>query len=613
MKSKQINPQRRSLLRAATVSAAGLGVAGCAATGTRTGAAGADATGDAWARAQGIIDQFRTPLAFRKQDFVITAYGAAPCKTVMVNGYVAHHEPGQVSTPAAGAPDCYMAIRDAIAACSAAGGGRVVIPAGNWLVKGPIVLKSNVNVHLARGAHVYFSNDPEDFAKYGDYDCGPNGKLVISRWQSNDCLNYSPLVYAYNQTNIALTGEDWTSILDGQGGVPQANGDTWWDWKGKRKPGPNQNQAQTVVNPRTPSSIKAIVPDLTPAQVALLEGTSDRWRTDEVFLPTLSEAGVPTARRVFGRGHWLRPCMVELIGCTNVLLQGYEIHQSPFWVHHPVNCNKLEFRNVHMDSMGPNSDGFDPDACNTVLVDGCTFNNGDDCIAIKAGKNRDTQFGPTQNVVIQNCVMNSGHGGVTLGSEMSGGIQHVYAQNIEFRNANWATDPLNTAIRMKTNMNRGGFLRHFYVRNVTMPNGVNLKPGYYKPLPGSPIPQKTVGSSSGAVVTIDCDYDPNADNVRTRPPVVENVHISGVKVGNVKTKDGAFSCFQAVLLLGPVAFDYNGDKPAEILPIRDVTITDCDFGTPVNGAQPWYTYNVKNVKLTNVTIGGKVYNTTLST
>jgi polygalacturonase len=266
-----------------------------------------------------------------------------------------------------------------------------------------------------------------------------------------------------------------------------------------------------------------------------------------------------------------------------------------------------------MDSMGPNSDGFDPEACDTVLVDGCTFNSGDDCIAIKAGKNLDTQFGPTQNVVIQNCIMNSGHGGVTLGSEMSGGIQHVYAQNIEFRNANWATDPLNTAIRMKTNMNRGGFLRHFYVRNVTMPNGVNLKPGYYKPLPGSPIPQKSVGSSSGAVVTIDCDYDPNADNVRIRPPIVENIHISGVKVGNVATKDGPRSCYQALLLLGPVAFDYNGEKPAEILPIRDVTITDCDFGTPVNAAQPWFIYNVKNVRLTNVKIAGKVHNTTLST
>jgi len=612
MAVKQINPKRRSLLRAASASVAGLsvGAPALAATGQ------ASAIDQAWARAQGIVDQFRKPLVFPKRDFLITAYGAEPCAAVMVTGYVADHEEGKVSTPAPGAKDCYAAIAAAIAACSAAGGGRVVIPAGNWLVKGPIVLKSNVNVHLAKGAHVYFSNDPEDFAKYGDYDCGPNGKLVISRWQSNDCLNYSPMVYAYGQNNIALTGEDWTSILDGQGGVPRADGETWWDWKGKRKgvagKKPNPQRTQIAVNPLNAASIRTVAPNLSDAQVALMEGKNDKWRTDEAYLPTLSEAGVPAAKRVFGRGHYLRPCMVELIGCTDVLLQGYQLNQTPFWQHHPVNCSKLEIRGVHMDSMGPNSDGFDPEACNTVLVDGCTFNSGDDCIAIKAGKNLDTQFGPTQNVVIQHCVMNSGHGGVTLGSEMSGGIQHVYAQDIEFRNTHWATDPLNTAIRLKTNMNRGGFLRHFYVRNVTMPNGVNLKPQFYTPIPGSPIAPKSVGSGAGAVITFDCDYAPNADNVRTRPPVVEHIHISGVKVGNVATKDGPRSCYQAVLLLGPVAFDYNGAQPAEILPIRDVTITDCDFGTPVNAAQPIYVYNARNVKLSNVTIGGRVYDTTLS-
>ena len=208
--------------------------------------------------------------------------------------------------------------------------------------------------------------------------------------------------------------------------------------------------------------------------------------------------------------------------------------------------------------------------------------------------------------------MNSGLGGVTLGSEMAGVIQLVYAQDIEFRNANFATDPLNTAIRLKTNMNRGGFLRHFYVRNVSMPNGVNLKPQFYTPLPGSPIQPRSVGAGAGAVITFDCDYAPNADNVRTRPPSVEHIHISGIKVGNVATRDGARSCYQALLLLGPVAFDYNGDKLVDILPIRDVSITDCDFGTPVNAAQPWFIYNVRNVRLSKVTIAGKVYNTTLS-
>ncbi|MBA4094903.1 MAG: endopolygalacturonase, partial [Candidatus Accumulibacter sp.] len=166
MSTRQINPQRRSLLRAASVSAAGLTVAGPALAAANSSTSAKD---DPWARAQGIIDQFRKPLVFPKRDFVITAYGAEPCETIMVTGYVADHEEGKLSTPAPGARDCHAAIAAAIAACNAAGGGRVVIPAGNWLVKGPIVLKSNVNVHLAKGAHVYFSNDPEDFAKYGDY------------------------------------------------------------------------------------------------------------------------------------------------------------------------------------------------------------------------------------------------------------------------------------------------------------------------------------------------------------------------------------------------------------------------------------------------------------
>ncbi|MES2126188.1 MAG: glycoside hydrolase family 28 protein [Pseudomonadota bacterium] len=589
------NLPRRALLRAA--SAAGLSLGGGMAIAAQD---------DPWQQAAAIAARFATPIRFRPQDFAITAHGAAPCQVAPVAGKISAEESGMVLSPVAGAPDCYAAIAAAIAACHGAGGGRVLIPAGNWRCAGPIVLRSNVHLHLAKGAQVYFSNDPADYAKYGEVDCGKNGKLTISRWQSNDCLNYSPLVYAHGQDNIAITGEDWSSILNGQGGVP-FNGSCWWDWKGHH--GAAVHTSENGVNPLNPPSLLAVAPGLTPEQARHIEGKGDRWRTDFAYLPSLSEAGVPIARRIFGIGHYLRPCMIELYGCTNVLLQGYQVNQSPFWQHHPVNCRNLHIRDVHMDSMGPNSDGFDPEACNTVLVEGCTFNTGDDCIAIKAGKNRDTQFGPTRNVVIQRCIMNSGHGGVTLGSEMAGGIENVFAQEIEFRNVNWSTSPLATAIRLKTNMNRGGYLKHLYVRNVSLPNGVQTTPGYYTPLPGSPIAPKSVGSSGGAVITIDCDYMPNADNVRTRPPVVTQVHISGVKVGNAP---GRPSCYQALLVLGPVAFDYNGAPGAAIVPVSGITIRDCDFGTPANTAQPWYLHNVRGLKLDNVTIAGKVYNTTLS-
>ncbi|MBW8760739.1 MAG: endopolygalacturonase, partial [Burkholderiales bacterium] len=189
---------------------------------------------DPWRRAQAIIDSFAEPVAFRDQDFLITAFGAQACRVQSATAWISFSEEATVDTPAPGSKDCHAAIKAAIASCHAAGGGRVVIPAGDWYVAGHIVLISNVHVHLKAGAHVYFSQNPADYAKTGDFDCGKNGKLTLVRWEGNDLLNYSPMVYAYGQTNIALTGEDWTSILDGQAGLRFSDGpDCWWSWKGR--------------------------------------------------------------------------------------------------------------------------------------------------------------------------------------------------------------------------------------------------------------------------------------------------------------------------------------------------------------------------------------------
>ncbi|SFU28665.1 glycoside hydrolase family 28 protein [Pseudoduganella namucuonensis] len=617
--SININQRRRNLMKAASA-------AGAALAGGVPAAAQAASEPDPWERAAEIVKRLSKPLNFRKEDFPVTKYGAAPCKLRKVKGWISFEDEKLLDTPVLGAKDCYSAFAAAIAACHKAGGGRVVIPAGDWYCAGPIVLLSNVHVHLKKGAHIYFSNNPGDYAKYGDFDCGKNGKLVITRWQSNDCLNFASMVYAYGQDNIAFTGEDWTSVINGQGGLPFEGGnDCWWTWKGKQRTMNSIAQGSTpnyvagkpagnAENALNPKSMIEVAPNLTEEERLLIQGEGGKWRADEHYLPALSEAGVPLARRVFGLGHYLRPSMVHIIGCTNVLLQGYQVTHTPFWQHHPVHCRNLVIRNVFCNSLGPNSDGFDPEACDHVLVEGCTFDSGDDCIAIKAGKNQDTHFGPSQNIVIQKCVMQSGHGAVTLGSEMAGGIQNVYAQDLVFENINWATNPLNTAIRLKTNLNRGGYLRNFYVRNVSIPNGVQTSPSFYASLPGSPIQSRTVATAAGAVVTFDCDYAPIADSVRTRPPIVTNVQISNVKVGNVKTKDGKpASCFQAIVILGPVASDYNGPQPMPVVvPVTDVTITDCDFGTPVNDKAPWWLYNVKGLKLKNVTIGGTVHNTTLS-
>jgi polygalacturonase len=586
---------RRTILKAAA-SAGAIASTGWPALAAAQAAQTAQAA-DPWARAQQIIDRFAKPLSFPNKDFPITGFGAKPCRLVKVQGLVEVRVKGELETPAPQSPDAYPAIKAAIAAASKAGGGRVLIPAGNWYCKGPIVLLSNVHVHLAKGAQVYFSANAKDFARDGDYDCGANGKLVLSRWQGNDCLNFSPMVYGRGQRNIAITGEDWTSILNGQAGVPfeDGSGNGWWGMNPAGAP-PGSNTHQGTANPNNAEE-----------PIARLPTRHANWSADDKYLPLLSEAGVPAERRVFGLGHYLRPSMVEFVDCEDVLMQGYQVVNTPFWIHHPVNSRNILFSKVRMESIGPNSDGFDPESCDTILVDGCLFNTGDDCIAIKSGKNRDSQYGPTRNMVVQNCIMNRGHGGVTLGSEMAGGIEHIYAQKIEFRNAFWDHDPLGTAIRMKTNMNRGGYLRHFYVRDVTLPNGVRTKGGFYKTLPGSPLAGK-VSTSGGAVITIDCDYAPNDDSVRVRPPQVSDVHISNVRVSNVKTAEGSFSCYQAMVLLGPVAASFNGVPGTAILPITNVTVSDSDFGTPRNSAEPWFAYNVQGLKLRNVRIDGKEYN-----
>lgn len=522
------------------------------------------ASADPWGEAQAIIDRFAVPPVFRNEDFSITAFGAQACGLVPVMAWISFTEQASIGTPASDAVDCHGAIAAAIAACHAAGGGRVLIPAGNWLCAGPIVLRSNVNVHLAAGAHVYFGTNPRDYARYGEYDCGANGKLTLSRWEGNDCLNYSPLVYAHGQHNIALTGEDWTSILDGQAGVPfPGSADCWWSWKGRVRQGIHHvphtpGQTEVALNPANPVSLLAVAPHLMPAQARLIQGDNPRFQAEAHLLRALSEARIPAEQRVFGIGHYLRPHLVQFISCTNVLMAGYQTVHAPFWQHNPVDCTHLHVKRIYANSMGPNNDGCDPESCREVLIEGCQFNTGDDCIAIDSGKANDIQFGPAENIVIQHCRMQSGHGAITLGSIMSGGIRNVYAQHLLFENANWKTDPLNIAIRLKTNMSRGGYLRNFHVRDVDIPNGIRTVPAFYKPSPESAIPAATAATGAGAVICFDCDYDQGNDTVRTRPPVVENIHISRVRVGNVVTAAGSFSCYQPLVIVGPVAATYNG-------------------------------------------------------
>ncbi len=304
-----------------------------------------------------------------------------------------------------GATDATEAFRSAIEACSKAGGGHVLVPPGVFLT-GPIHLLSNVDLHLQAGATVRFSRDPARYLP-----------PVLTRFEGVELMGYSPLVYAHGQQNVGLTGE---GTLDGQ-----ADAEHWWPWKGSGHP---QSQAP------------------------------DRKR-----LFAQAEAGLPVAERVYGGGHYLRPQFVEPYACTNVLIEGVTITNSPMWVIHPVLSRNVIVRDVKVVSPGPNNDGCDPESSTDVLIEGTLFDTGDDCIAIKSGRNADGRrlAAPSERIVVRGCRMRAGHGGVTIGSEVSGDVRDVFVERCTM-----SSPQLDRGIRIKTNAVRGGVVENLFVRDV---------------------------------------------------------------------------------------------------------------------------------------------------
>jgi len=307
--------------------------------------------------------------------------------------------------------DDSSAIRDAIAACAESGGGRVLVSPGTFDV-GPIVLKSNVELHVAEGATLRFSTETDDYLP-----------AVFSRWEGMECYNYSPLIYAYGETNVAVTGK---GKLDGQ-----ANADHWWSWKGRTEYGWREG-----------------MPHQKPARDRLTEQVAQ---------------GAPVSERMYGKGDYLRPSFVQPYSCENVLIEGVTIVNSPMWEIHPVLSRNVIVRGVTVISHGPNNDGCNPESCKDVLIEDCVFDTGDDCIAIKSGRNNDGRRlnVPSENIVVRNCLMKEGHGGVVIGSEISGGCRNVFVENCEMSSPN-----LDRAIRIKTNSIRGGLIENVFVRNL---------------------------------------------------------------------------------------------------------------------------------------------------
>lgn len=421
-----------------------------------------------------------------------------PAYTVNVLDYGAVPNDGKLDT---------AAIQRAIDETSAHGGGTVVIPSGVYDV-GAITLKSNVNLHL----------ESKDTILRFTRDITPaNYPLVFAHYEGSKLYNWSPLIYAYQQENIALTGK---GTLDGQ-----ADKNNWWNWS-------------RTVNP---------------------DGTITKPGNNDVkLLRKMTGNGTPAEERIFGEGHYLRPNFYQPIECTNVLIEGVTIANSPMWELNPVLCTNFTARGVTIDTHGYNNDGCDPENCNYVLIENCFFNTGDDCIAVKAGRNRDgRELGeaghPTQNLIIRNNTFADGHGGIACGSEMSGGIKNLFADNNTFD-----SPTLNYALRFKTNAERGGAVENIYLRNSKV---------------------KSVGN---AVVHATMLYDVGRDGDYL--PQFKNITIE-----NLTSSGGEYGIFME-------AFE---EVPITGLVFRNVNISN--VGTDIRAL------NWEDPVMENVTINGKTY------
>lgn len=371
-------------------------------------------------------------------------------------------------------------------------GGGRVLVPKGRWFTGPIHLRSNIDLHLEEGAELVFSDKPEDYLP-----------VVLVRVGGIELYNYSPFIYARGCSNVAVTGK----------GRLNGNSKAWWDWKN---------------------------------------------RESKRFFE-MGAQGVPVEKRIFGtREDAIRPNFVVFLDCRNVLLEDFSIGGGPNWTINPVYCENLIVKGVTVDTDGPNNDGIDPDSCRNVLIEDCVFNTGDDCVVLKSGYNEDGwRVGkPTENVVMRRCLAKRGHGGLVIGSEMSGDVRNVYLHDCEFV----GTD---RAVRIKSKRGRGGVVEKVWVRNI---HARDLKQD---------------------VVIINMDYGADRNKVAgERAPVFRDLHIADVQA------DGA-----------PVALRIEG---LEDSPIENVTFEKLR----ISSAKGVLCNNARNLVFSDVSLAvrkGSVY------
>lgn len=423
-----------------------------------------------------------------ERQFLITSFGAKTTATAAQN---------------------QKAINRVISLVSKKGGGKVIIPKGTWNT-GAIELKSHVNLVLEEGATLHFAFEPKLYP------------LVRTSWEGLACWNYSPCIYAYKATDIAITGK---GTIDGGG-----NNDTFWQWNGSPRFG--YKEGVTKESQKLGSRSK---------------------------LMKMAEDGVPFDERKFGMGYGLRPQLVNMVHCERILIKDVKMINSPFWVIHPLLSKNITVDGVYVWNEGPNGDGCDPEACENVLIQNCVFHTGDDCIAIKSGRNNDGRLWnqPSKNIIIRNCKMEDGHGGVVIGSEISGGCENVYAENCVMDSPH-----LERILRIKTNNCRGGQVQNINMRNVV------------------------VGQCKEAVVKINLDYERKEICYRGFEPIVNNVNVE-----NVTCQKSDYG----VLIIGRDSLEN----------VYDINIKNCKFDGVVKEPVK-ITGKTRNVKFDNLVINGSL-------
>jgi len=289
----------------------------------------------------------------------------------------------------------------AMALCKKNNGGTIIVPKGIYKINGPIHFVSNVNLKIEKGAKIKFSDNPKDYLP-----------MVLTSWEGTMLYNYSPLIYAESCTNIALTGE---GVIDGEGGK------TWKTFKAKEGEGKNRSRE-------------------------------------------MNHNSTPISERKFGEGYFLRPQMIQFLNCKNILVENIRIENSPFWCLHLLKSESITIRGISYKSLNHNNDGIDPEYAKDVLIENVNFDNGDDNVAIKAGRDHEGRANtatPSQNIVIRNCNFKGLHG-VVIGSEMSAGVRNVFVENCK------TVGYLKRGIYLKTNADRGGYIQDVFVRNIKL-------------------------------------------------------------------------------------------------------------------------------------------------